>query len=179
MEKALINRHVVFSHGQESGPWGRKISALAEVARSEGYEAHSVDYRGIDEPRARVAKLVDFCKELSGDLVLVGSSMGGYVAVASASLLHARGVFLMAPALFMEGLPELRQGVLDCPAAIVHGWQDDVVPVEHSIRFAQAYRAALHLVDSDHSLHNQMRVIQYLFEYFLITLDLPAIAFQS
>src|SRR2546430_13666602 len=35
-------RHVVFSHGQESGPWGRKISALAEVARSEGYLAHSV-----------------------------------------------------------------------------------------------------------------------------------------
>ena len=108
VEAPVVNRHVVFSHGQESGPWGRKISALAEVARSEGYETHSVDYRGIDEPRARIAKLVDFCKELSGDLVLVGSSMGGYVAVASASLLHARGVFLMAPALYMEGLPELR-----------------------------------------------------------------------
>jgi fermentation-respiration switch protein FrsA (DUF1100 family) len=121
---------------------------------------------------------VDFCKELSGDLVLVGSSMGGYVAVASASLLHARGVFLMAPALYMEGLPELRQGVLDCPASIVHGWLDEVVPVEHSVRFAQAYRAALHLVDGDHRLHNQIRVIQYLFEYFLIALDLPAIAFQ-
>ena len=50
---------------------------MAEVARSEGYESHSVDYRGIEEPRARVARLVDFCKELSGDLVLVGSSMGG------------------------------------------------------------------------------------------------------
>jgi len=151
---------------------------LAEVARAEGYEAHSVDYRGIEEPRARVARLVDFCKELSGELILVGSSMGGYVAVASASLLHARGVFLMAPALYMEGLPELRQGLLDCPAAIVHGWQDDVVPVEHSIRFAQSYRAALHLLDSDHRLHSQLRVIQYLFEYFLIALELPATAFQ-
>ena len=178
MEAPVANRHVVFSHGQESGPWGRKISALAEVARAEGYEAHSVDYRGIEEPRARVARLVDFCKELSGELILVGSSMGGYVAVASASLLHARGVFLMAPALYMEGLPELRQGLLDCPAAIVHGWQDDVVPVEHSIRFAQSYRAALHLLDSDHRLHSQLRVIQYLFEYFLIALELPATAFQ-
>jgi len=178
VEAPVVNRHVVFSHGQESGPWGRKIAALADVARSEGYEAHSVDYRGIDEPRARVAKLVDFCKELSGDLVLVGSSMGGYVAVASASLLHARGVFLMAPALYMEGLPELRRGILDCPTSIVHGWQDEVVPVEHSVRFAQSYRAALHLVDGDHRLHNQIRVIQYLFEYFLIALDLPPIAFQ-
>ena len=177
-EAVVVARHVVFSHGMESGPWGRKISALAEVARSEGYDAHSVDYRGLDEPRARIAKLVDFCKELSGDLVLVGSSLGGYIAVASASLLHARGVFLMAPALYMEGLPELRVGVLDCPASIVHGWRDDVVPYEHSLRFANTYRAALHLLESDHRLHNQLRVIQYLFEYFLIALDLPAIAFE-
>jgi len=173
-----MSRHVVFSHGKDSGPWGRKISALAEVARSEGYEAHSVDYRGIDEPRARVSRLVDFCKELGGDLVLVGSSLGGYVSVASASLLHARGVFLMAPALYMEGLPELRTAAIDCPAAVVHGWRDEVVPYEHSIRFAGTCRAALHLVESDHRLHNQLRLIQNLFEYFLIALDLPALAFE-
>jgi len=177
-EAVIAGRHVVFSHGQESGPWGRKISALAEIARSEGYEAHSVDYRGLDDPRQRVARLIDFCKELAGDLVLVGSSLGGYVAVASASLLHARGIFLMAPALYMPGLPELRQGVLDCPAAVVHGWRDDVVPFEHSVRFSQTYHAALHLLESDHQLHNQIRVIQYLFEYFLIALDLPALAFE-
>src|SRR5579885_3775643 len=105
-EVVVAARHVVFSHGKESGPWGRKIAALAEVARSEGYQAHSVDYRGLEDPRQRVARLVDFCKELAGDLGLVGSSLGGYVAVASASLLHARGVFLMAPALYVPGLPE-------------------------------------------------------------------------
>jgi pimeloyl-ACP methyl ester carboxylesterase len=178
MQAPVTSRHVVFSHGQEAGPWGRKITALAEVARAEGYDAHSVDYRGIHEPRARVARLVDFCKELTGDLVLVGSSLGGYVAVASASLLHSRGVFLMAPALYMQGLPELRVGVLDCPAAVVHGWRDEVVPYDHSVRFAHDYHCALHLVEGDHRLHNQVRVIQYLFEYFLIALDLPAVAFE-
>ncbi|MGH8293962.1 MAG: alpha/beta hydrolase [Steroidobacteraceae bacterium] len=177
-ETAAIGRHVVFSHGKDSGPWGRKISSLAEVARSEGYEPHSVDYRGVDDPRQRIARLVEFCKELAGDLVLVGSSLGGYVAVASASLLHARGIFLMAPALYMPGLPELRPGVLDCPATLVHGWRDDVVPFDHSVRFAQAHRAALHLLESGHDLHDQIRVVQYLFEYFLIALDLPALAFE-
>src|SRR5580704_17457772 len=112
MEAVVTGRHVVFSHGQESGPWGVKISALAEIARSAGYNAHSVDYRGMVDPRFRVARLVDFCNELSGELILVGSSMGGYVSVASASLLHARGVFLMAPALFLEGLPELRPSLM-------------------------------------------------------------------
>lgn len=175
---AALQRHVVFSHGQASGPWGRKITALAEVVRSEGYQAHSVDYRGIDAPRERIARLADYCKELTGDLVLVGSSLGGYVSVASASVLHARGIFLMAPALYFPELPPLRAGIVDCPTAIVHGWRDEVVPFEHSVRFAQTCRAALHLLDSDHNLHNQIRVIQNLFEYFLIALDLPQLAFE-
>jgi hypothetical protein len=34
------------------------------------------------------------------------------------------------------------------------------------------------LLDSDHRLHNQLRVVRYLFEYFLIALDLPAAAFE-
>ena len=174
----MPSRHVVFSHGQEGGPWGRKITALADTARSEGFEPESVDYRGIDAPAERLARLMEFCKRLEGDLVLVGSSLGGYVSVAAASLLHARGVFLMAPALYLPGLPELRTGVLDCPATVVHGWHDDVVPYEHSVRFAKSYKAALHLLESDHRLHNQMRVIEYLFEYFLIALDLPAVAFE-
>ena len=62
----------------------------------------SVDYRGIDDPLQRVARLVEACQGLSGDLVLVGSSLGGYVALAAAALLHARGVFLMAPAIYMR-----------------------------------------------------------------------------
>src|SRR2546429_4664372 len=116
IETPMAFRHVVFSHGQESGPWGRKISALAEVARSEGYDTHSVDYRGIDEPRARVARLVDFCKELTGDLVLVGSSLGGYVAATSASLLPARGGVPLAPAPYPQGPPPLRASLLRRPA---------------------------------------------------------------
>ena len=98
----MTERYVVFSHGKDAGPWGVKITALAGNARSEGYEVESVDYRGVDDPRERVHRLVEFCKELKGDLVLVGSSLGGYVSVAAASLLHARGVFLMAPALTMD-----------------------------------------------------------------------------
>jgi pimeloyl-ACP methyl ester carboxylesterase len=169
----MSNRYVVFSHGKEGAPWGRKITALADVARGEGYEVESVDYRGIDTPRGRIDKLIEVCKTLSGDLVLVGSSLGGYVTVAAASLLHARGAFLMAPALYVEGLPALRERALDCPAAIVHGWRDDVVPIDHSIRFAREYGTALHLVDAGHQLHEQLRFIKYLFEYFLIGLDLP------
>jgi pimeloyl-ACP methyl ester carboxylesterase len=169
----MTDRYVVFSHGKDSGPWGTKITALAETARSEGYQVESVDYRGVDSPAERVTRLADFCSSLHGDLVLVGSSLGGYVSVAAAATLHARGVFLMAPALYLPGIPELRPRVLDCPATVVHGWRDDIVPYEDSVRFARDYRAQLHLLDSDHQLHDQLRLIKYLFEYFLIALDLP------
>ena len=44
-----MNR-ICFSHGQESGPWGTKIRAMAEVARSSGWLVESLDYQGIDDP---------------------------------------------------------------------------------------------------------------------------------
>jgi fermentation-respiration switch protein FrsA (DUF1100 family) len=174
LESIVPSRYVVFSHGQNGTPWGRKITALADTARSEGYQPESVDYRGIDSPRERIARLMEFCQALQGDLVLVGSSVGGYVSVASASLLHARGLFLLAPALYSAGLPELRKGPLDCPTTVVHGWRDEVVPYDHSVRFAKQHRATLHLLDDDHHLHAELHLVRYLFEYFLIALDLPA-----
>ena len=47
----MAERFVVFSHGKDSEPWGSKIAAMAEIAREEGFQVESVDYRGIDDPR--------------------------------------------------------------------------------------------------------------------------------
>lgn len=167
------SRHVVFSHGQDSSPYSRKIGALYEIAEAEGYHAAAVDYRGIDDPAERVLLLSDFCKDLAGDLVLVGSSLGAWVSLAAAPSLHARGLFLMAPAITMPGLPPLRPGALTAPMTLVHGWRDDVVPCEQTIDFARSHGASLHLVESDHRLHSALPLIRNLFQYFLIDLDLP------
>ena len=168
----MPERYVIFSHGKDGEPWSRKISGMAEIARAEGYRADSLDYRGLDSPRERITKLVEHCQKLPGDLVLVGSSLGGYVAVAAASLLHARGLFLLAPALVHPELPVLRQGVIDCPTTIIHGWRDTVVPPEHSVEFARQYRASLQLLDTDHRMYDQLQTINYFFEHFLIAIDL-------
>ena len=55
----------------------------------------------------------------------------------------------------------------------MHGWRDDVVPVENSIRYAREHGATLHIVDADHRMLDHVTLINYLFEYFLVTLDLP------
>lgn len=169
----MPSRHVVFSHGKESGPWGSKIAAMADVARSEGYEADSVDYRGVEDPHDRTTRLLSYCRDLRGELVLVGSSLGGHVATSASSLLRARGLFLLAPALNLPGQPVPVPRQEDCPMTIVHGWHDEIVPVEESVRYAREHDAILHIIDADHRMQDRIPLINYLFEYFLVALDLP------
>lgn len=147
----MSTRCVVFSHGKESGPWGTKITALAEVARGRGWDVDSIDYRGIDAVAGRLEALLAACGARPAPPVLVGSSLGGWLAAAASQRVAARGLFLMAPAFDMPGLPPLPP-VADCPTAVVHGWRDEVVPVDHGLAFARARRATLHLVDDDHRL---------------------------
>jgi alpha-beta hydrolase superfamily lysophospholipase len=143
---------VYFSHGQESGPWGTKIKVMAEVVRELGCRAESIDYQGIADPTERVEKLVACCDGVTEPLVLVGSSMGGHVATAAAARVKAVGLFVLAPAFYMEGYEHLTPPAPAIPITIVHGWDDDIVPVENSIKFAKACNATLHLVDGGHRL---------------------------
>ena len=114
----MANRYVVFSHGKDSAPWGKKITALADVARGEGYEVESVDYRGIDTPRGRSRQADRSLQEAVRAIWCWSARVSAAMStVAAASLLHARGAFLMAPALYVEGLPPLRERILDCPAS--------------------------------------------------------------
>jgi pimeloyl-ACP methyl ester carboxylesterase len=143
---------VYFSHGQESGPWGTKIRAMAETVKSLGCRVESVDYQGIADPTARVARLVEECRHVQEPLILVGSSMGGHVATAAAAEIGAVGLFVLAPAYYMEGFEQLTPAAPAIPIVIVHGWRDDVVPVENSIRYAGDCLATLHVVNGDHRL---------------------------
>jgi pimeloyl-ACP methyl ester carboxylesterase len=162
---------VVFSHGKESGPWGSKITAMAQVVREMGLAVESVDYRGLDDPAERVKKLIAVGSALSEPMVLVGSSLGGHVSAAAASRVRTRGVFLLAPAFYMPGFEQYTPQDVPVPTVIVHGWHDDIVPVQSSIRWAQEHRAALHVLDSGHRLEDQIETICWLLRAFLKSLD--------
>ncbi len=163
----MTETYVVFSHGQGSGPWGSKITAMAEVARTLGFRVESVDYRHIDDPVERVERLLEYGRGLSAPPVLVGSSLGGHVATAASVRLRARGLFLLAPAFYMPGYEQYTPQPPQCPIEIVHGWGDDVVPVENSIRWAREHRADLHILDGDHRLQENIPQIGALFAEFL------------
>ena len=143
---------------------------MAAVVRDLNLGVESVDYRGMDDPGRRVEKLVQVAGELKGPLVLVGSSMGGHVSAAAARRSSARALFLLAPAFYMSGLEEYTPQDVAVPTAIVHGWHDDVVPVEKSIRWSPEHRATLHVLDSDHRLEDQIGPICVLLRAFLLAL---------
>lgn len=156
-------RLVVFAHGKESGPWGTKITQLAEVAKRRGYEVSSPDYSHTHDPHERVAQLMQMAPRAARTLVLVGSSMGGYVSAMACAALRPQALFLMAPALYFPGWEEEPDGVPSL-TAVVHGWGDDIVPPERGIRFAQTHRAALHMLDSGHTLNDQLPALSLLFD---------------
>ena len=162
---------VVFSHGQESGPWGTKIKSMAATVQKLGCRAESIDYQGIAEPSDRVDKLIAECANVEEPLVLVGSSMGGHVATAAATKVGAVGLFVLAPAYYMPGYESLTPPAPDMSIAIVHGWNDDVVPVENSIRFAKECNASLHILDADHRLTANIDDINGLLTRFIESLQ--------
>jgi acetyl esterase/lipase len=151
---------------------------MAEVARQTGAEVISVDYRlstpgtprDMDraaESSRRVAKLLAEPLPAAKRTILVGSSMGGYVSTVFAKARAVQGLFLLAPAFYLEGYPIHEFGEELPPTAIIHGWGDSVVPYQNSIRFASRYRCDLHLVNDDHRLEHQIEMISRLFHSFL------------
>jgi alpha-beta hydrolase superfamily lysophospholipase len=143
---------------------------MAATVRDLHLAVQSVDYRGVDDPAARVEKLLAVGRELHGPIALVGSSMGGHVAAAAASQLDTAALFLLAPAFYMPGFEKYTPQDVTVPTAIVHGWHDDVVPVDNSIRWAREHRATLHLLASNHRLEDQIGAICILLRTFLLAL---------
>jgi pimeloyl-ACP methyl ester carboxylesterase len=165
-------QHLIFSHGLDSSPWGVKITAMVQVARRYRLQVDSIDYANLD-PAARVQRLLEVCRQLSTDVILVGSSLGAHVATAVSTQVATRGLYLLAPAFFMPGFEQYTPKPADCPVTIVHGWNDEVVPVENSIRFARQHRSTLHIIDGDHRLQSTVDQVCDLFERFLRRLGVP------
>ncbi len=157
---------VYFSHGKESGPWGSKIKRLAKVAAGYGYEIESIDYSDLSDPDLRVKRLINIIQN-DDDFILVGSSMGGYVSLEASEQVEAKGLFLLAPALFMQGYEKQLYRSHCQHIEIVHGWSDDVIPVEHSIKFSKQADCYLHLISGDHRLNDSIEQVVNIFENFL------------
>ena len=160
-------RIVYFAHGQESGPWGTKIKRFAQVAENLNFRVVSPDYSGIKSGYGRVEKLLSLQSSATEQLILVGSSMGSWVSLCASEKLKPKGLFLMASAVGLENLEPTSPKPIAEKTLMVHGWNDEVVPVANAINFARNYQVPLHLLPADHRLITQLDSVTNIFQNFL------------
>ena len=113
-------KKIVYLHGLESGPGGPKVSFLAEKGT---VYAPAMDYKTLD--------LHEFILTLGMPDLIVGSSMGGYIADIIGSILGV-DVLLFNPALHNRSIDfdfdnDTPYGGQNYKRTIILGTEDDVI----------------------------------------------------
>lgn len=171
----IVKGTVILSHGLESGPQATKVSALAEIAEHRGWASVRPDYRDIDARRepgaieARIERTLEHTPK-QGRIVFAGSSMGAFTSGFASIRRNSEGLFLLALPTSIPGYSHAFTAAA-VPTALVHGWGDELCPVDATIEFARARSACLHLVDDDHRLSRHVEFCAEVFRCFLDRLD--------
>jgi len=159
---------IFFSHGKESGPGAFKIQRLSVIAKEAGFNVESIDYRSIADPHERINKLLRFLEnENEKNIILAGSSMGAFVSLIASESINPAGLFLMAPAVYIEGYEYPEMNPKAKYTEVVHGWNDEIVPAENVFKFCRRYALNLKLLNDRHNLQNCIEEIEDIFKDFL------------
>lgn len=158
---------IIFSHGHFSHPSSKKIQLLSKIAIDNKFIIQSNDYTKIMNPDDRVDFLLNSFQRHNGINILVGSSMGGYVSTVASQKIKPDGLFLLSPAFGLDGYLVQNHIPIAKKIEIIHGWNDDTIPVNNIIQFANKHKCSLHLLNDEHSLKNSFNEIGYLFTKFL------------
>ena len=150
--------HIVLSCSKGFFPWVSEISLMAEQVKSYG-KIHSISYQDLISPDDKITRLVKHLESLSGDIILIGSGMDGYVSTVASNKVNIAGLMLLAPAFYLEGY-SIQEPITPCQhISITHGWNDDIVPCGNSIRFALEHKSKLNLVYDGHQLANSQNIL--------------------
>lgn len=161
---------IYFLHGKNKTPQDAKLVHLANTAKRMGCEVCMIDDTDTKNPNTRARRLFKRL-EKEKESILVGGSMGGYASVWVSSFLPVKGMFLLAPALYLDGYDGFHLPLKCENITVIHGWDDAIVPLDNSIKFAKNTNASLHIISDDHGLNNHLETLEVLFEAFLKNLQ--------
>ncbi|MCX7513568.1 alpha/beta fold hydrolase [Frateuria hangzhouensis] len=167
---------ILLSHGSDSSPEATKVSALAALAEARGWRTQRPDYRQ-DDARGHAASVAPRLARLHAAIagceappLLVGSSMGAFVSALASLEYPVAGLFLLATPEAIPGVDtalDLRQ---DVPTLLIHGWRDEICPLDDIYTFAGRRQLPLLVLDDDHRLGGSLPAIERQFALFLDTL---------
>ncbi|WP_329742855.1 alpha/beta hydrolase [Dyella sp. A6] len=166
---------IILSHGSDSSPEATKVSLLATLAESLGWQTYRTDHRS-DDARGlagsvapRIARLRACIEDCVAPPVLVGSSLGAFTAGLASLDVPVAGLFLLATPSGIPDYPrpfDMRPGV---PSLLIHGWRDQVCPLDGVRAYAERHRLPLLMLDDDHRLAASLDMIAAQFRHFLDT----------
>jgi predicted alpha/beta-hydrolase family hydrolase len=162
---------LILSHGLESGPDATKVSALAAISAPLGLRSVRPDYRDLDAGRdvsridERIARIRQHVPA-NTPVVLAGSSLGAFTSALASLEVDCVGLFLIALPVSIPGYPR-RFDAKRVPTELVHGWDDELCPVDDAIAFARARGDAITLVKDDHRLTRHVDFVAQRFRLFL------------
>jgi predicted alpha/beta-hydrolase family hydrolase len=171
---------IILSHGSDSGPDATKVSVLAALAESLGWRTQRPDYRADDalghagSVAPRIARLHAAIAACEAPPVLVGSSMGAFVSGLASLEAPVAGLFLLATPETIPGYEvafDLRE---DVPTLLIHGWRDEVCPLDEVYASAGRRQLPLLVLDDDHRLGASVDRIAHQFRLFLEQLAVAA-----
>ena len=143
--------HLIFLHGQESNSQGSKARLLRQLFP----KMLIPDFTGTLEER--MAALYPILGNESG-WTIIGSSFGGLMGALFTCQRpqQVRKLVLLAPALTLPEFSASLPAPVDVPTIILHGTQDDIVPLEPTRKLAaQVFRnLEHHSVEDGHRLEN-------------------------
>lgn len=162
--------HVILSHGRGGSSQDEIIKHFSRVCADLSLSHEAVDDADCQNPEIRTERLMAKVAALGENekVILMGFSMGGYASLLTAEKYRqVRGLFLVAPGLYLPRYQKRHYRSDLINVEIVHGWSDDVVIYEHSLRYAHAANATLHLMPGSHMMLSQLGKIDILFSTFL------------
>jgi alpha/beta superfamily hydrolase len=165
--KPRQSRAVYLCAGKDGNTTSAKMVAMIEAAVSRGFQVEIPNVAETPSPEKRVQWLLDSDASEVDCLVLIGVSMGGYVATVAAEKIPSRGLFLVGPALYVPQYAHQNPQPESDLIEIVHGLDDAVVPVENIRRFAREFGARTHFLEGGHSLEGNVPFITEVFSRFL------------
>jgi pimeloyl-ACP methyl ester carboxylesterase len=150
-KKKMDNTKIIYLHGLESTSQSGKARQFAEKFPG----MVTPDFRGSFEERMKQLKPILGRKK---NWVIIGSSFGGLMGTVFTceNPTQVRKLVLLAPALLRDQFaPYLDLEPVSVPTVIVHGTEDDVVPLKPVRELAEKLFKNLtyHVVNDGHRLH--------------------------
>ena len=140
------------------------VTTLAKTFAELGFVALRFNFRGVgasdgvyDHGNGEVDDAIAVVKyglHEYGDLPLIlsGFSFGGYVQACAAQSLHPQRMVLVAPAVGRFSMPDVPPNTL-----VIHGDQDEVVPLDEIMRWAQPQHLPIVIMpEAGHLFHGRL-----------------------